>query len=579
MKKMIFRIILSIAGFLLVAEGIVAASISNLNLGIVMPFVIGIPLIVVGVFYPLLSSWWSVSIVGKILKYAMISAYVLFALLFAATTTLILTNSKTTAEPEKADVLIVLGAGIRGDLPSVVLRNRLDRALDCYEQNPDLLIIVSGGMGEGESSTEASVMKKWLVAAGVPADSIIEEGKSQSTEENFIFSFDIINRLFNGSGAAAESNPRVAFVTTRFHVFRASRIAKKLGFNTFTELAYCRQTRNCYDAKDVSAFRSRIVRDIVPVVCRLKDMQKERIGIDDMKIYDDPFAFKEGNPKPDGSSEDILAAGKKMYEQMSPETGEFINFMYDNALMDVLSAKGKAAGGYCTEILEYKSPFIFSNFNGTSGDVDVLTHEAGHAFAYYSVRDKMELCDQISPTMESCEVHSMSMEFFAWPWHELFYGSDAVRSRFVHLESALVFLPYGTMVDEFQHIVYDSPELTPAERNKKWLALERKYRPYMDFGDVDFYSNGRGWQRQLHIYLYPFYYIDYCLAQTAALEFWSLSQKDYKDAWQRYLRFVSFGGKKSFKELCAAAGIDDPFGEHALNGVARTANAWLDSNG
>lgn len=156
---------------------------------------------------------------------------------------------------------------------------------------------------------------------------------------------------------------------------------------------------------------------------------------------------------------------------------------------------------------------------------------------------------------------------------------SAFRSRFVHLESALVFLPYGTMVDEFQHIVYDSPELTPAERNKKWLALERKYRPYMDFGDVDFYSNGRGWQRQLHIYLYPFYYIDYCLAQTAALEFWSLSQKDYKDAWQRYLRFVSFGGKKSFKELCAAAGIDDPFGEHALNGVARTANAWLDSNG
>ena len=209
---MIFRIILSIAGFLLVAEGIVAASISNLNLGIVMPFVIGIPLIVVGVFYPLLSSWWSVSIVGKILKYAMISAYVLFALLFAATTTLILANSKTTAEPEKADVLIVLGAGIRGDLPSVVLRNRLDRALDCYEQNPDLLIIVSGGMGEGESSTEASVMKKWLVAAGVPADSIIEEGKSQSTEGNFIFSFDIINRLFDGSGAAAESNPRVAFV-------------------------------------------------------------------------------------------------------------------------------------------------------------------------------------------------------------------------------------------------------------------------------------------------------------------------------------------------------------------------------
>ena len=310
-----------------------------------------------------------------------------------------------------------------------------------------------------------------------------------------------------------------------------TRIAKKLGFGTFTELAYCRQTRNCYNAGDVAAFRSRIVRDIVPVVCRLKEMQKKRTGIDDMKIYDDLFAFKEGNPKPDGSPQDILEAGKTMYERMSPETGEFINFMYDNA------------------------------------------------FAYYSVRDKMELCDQLSPTMESCEVHSMSMEFFAWPWHELFYGSDAVRSRFMHLESALVFLPYGTMVDEFQHIVYDSPELTPAERNGKWLELESKYRPYMDFGDVEFYSDGRGWQRQLHIYLYPFYYIDYCLAQTAALEFWSMSRSDYKDAWRRYLHFVSLGGTKSFKELCAAAGIDDPFGERALNGVAQTANSWLDANG
>ena len=357
--------------------------------------------------------------------------------------------------------------------------------------------------------------------------------KNPVLQEVFFFYKENAKRDVRRAAYEAESGFYMAHADELDRIFDSlvkcrTRIAKKLGFNTFTELAYCRQTRNCYDAKDVSAFRSRIVRDIVPVVCRLKDMQKKRIGIDDMKIYDDPFAFKEGNPKPDGSSEDILTAGKKMYEQMSPETGEFINFMYDNALMDVLSAKGKAAGGYCTEILEYKSPFIFSNFNGTSGDVDVLTHEAGHAFAYYSVRDKMELCDQISPTMESCEVHSMSMEFFAWPWHELFYGSDAVRSRFVHLESALVFLPYGTMVDEFQHIVYDSPELTPAERNEKWLELERKYRPYMDFGDVDFYSNGRGWQRQLHIYLYPFYYIDYCLAQTAALEFWSLSQKIIK---------------------------------------------------
>lgn len=357
-----------------------------------------------------------------------------------------------------------------------------------------------------------------------------------------------------------------------------TKIAKQLGFKSFTELAYCRRTRNCYTASDVAGFRGRICGDVVPVVQRLKNMQSKRIGIADMKIYDDPFGYRQGNPAPKGTSDDILAAGKKMYEQMSPQTAEFINFMYDNELLDVLSKKGKAAGGYCTEILEYKSPFIFSNFNGTSGDVDVLTHEAGHAFAYYSVRDKMELAEQISPTMESCEVHSMSMEFFAWPWHELFYGEDAQRSRFMHLESTLVFLPYGAMVDEFQHIVYDEPDLTPAQRHTRWLELERKYRPYLDFGDIPFYAEGRGWQRQLHIYLYPFYYIDYCLAQTAALEFWALSQQDYKDAWERYMRFVSLGGLESFKGLCAAACIADPFGSDALKGVAQAADKWLDEH-
>lgn len=355
-----------------------------------------------------------------------------------------------------------------------------------------------------------------------------------------------------------------------------TKIAKELGFESFTQLAYCRQTRNCYNASDVSLFRSRIERDVVPVVSRLKAMQSKRIDIEDMKIYDEPFGYRQGNPAPMGSSDDILNAGKTMYEQMSEQTAEFINFMYDNELLDVLSKKGKAAGGYCTEILDYKSPFIFSNFNGTSGDVDVLTHEAGHAFAYYSVRDKMELAEQLSPTMESCEVHSMSMEFFAWPWHELFYGDDSTRSRFMHLESTLVFLPYGSMVDEFQHIVYDEPNLTPQERHSRWLELEKKYRPHMDFGDVPFYSQGRGWQRQLHIYLYPFYYIDYCLAQTAALEFWALSQLDYNDAWERYMKFVSLGGLESFTGLCKAAGIDNPFGGDALKGIAQAANDWLD---
>ena len=344
-------------------------------------------------------------------------------------------------------------------------------------------------------------------------------------------------------------------------------IARKLGFNTFTELAYLRRTRNCYTPEMVKNFREQVKNDLVPVVCKIKKEQADTIGVPVLKLYDDTTFYLNGNPKPIGTPADILAAGKKMYEEMSKESGEFINFMYDNELLDVESKKGKAVGGYCITFPEYKAPFIFSNFNGTAGDVEVLTHEAGHAFADYTVRN-FELEENKNPTMESCETHSMSMEFFAGPWLDLFYGDDAERAKITHLKGALIFIPYGCIVDEFQHIVYDNPNLTPAERHAEWAKLEATYRPYIDMTGIPFYGDGRGWQRQLHIYHYPFYYIDYCLAQTAALTFKNIMDKDYKDAWNRYMRFVNEGGKKTFVELCKVADIKTPFEDGALKEIA-----------
>lgn len=351
-------------------------------------------------------------------------------------------------------------------------------------------------------------------------------------------------------------------------------IAKKLGFNTFTELAYLRRTRNCYTPEMVKIFREQVKNDLVPVVAKIKKEQADSINVDNLKLYDDTTFYLDGNPKPVGTPEDILAAGKKMYEEMSPEANEFINFMYDNELLDVKAKKGKAVGGYCITFPEYKAPFIFSNFNGTAGDVEVLTHEAGHAFADYTVRN-FEIEANKNPTMESCETHSMSMEFFAWPWLELFYKDDTKRAKLTHLKGALIFIPYGCIVDEFQHIVYDNPELTPAERHEAWAKLERTYRPYIDMTGIPFYGDGRGWQRQLHIYHYPFYYIDYCLAQTAALTFRNIMMTDYKDAWERYMKFVNEGGKKTFVELCAVAGIKTPFENGALKEIATATETWL----
>ena len=279
--------------------------------------------------------------------------------------------------------------------------------------------------------------------------------------------------------------------------------AKKMGLPNYIPLGYDRMGRNCYTAKDVAAFRDQIAEDMVPIVAKVKEAQRRRIGVEKLAFYDEPISFADGNAVPEGTPDEILAAGKKMYQELSPETAEFIGFMFENELFDVLSRDGKAPGGYCTEIADYKSPFIFSNFNATAGDVDVLTHEAGHAFEAYRAF-KQELPSLLhSPTIEACECHSMSMEFLTAPWHHLFFGKQTDKYELGHCEDALVFIPYGCMVDEFQHKVYENPGMTPEQRNELWLSLEKKYRPWIDFDNLPFYSRGGGWQRQLHIYEVP----------------------------------------------------------------------------
>ena len=172
----------------------------------------------------------------------------------------------------------------------------------------------------------------------------------------------------------------------------------------------------------------------------------------------------------------------------------------------------------------------------------------------------------------------MSMEFFAWPWAENFFGDDTRKFLYSHLASCLCFIPYGTMVDHFQHEVYERPDMTPRERHDVWKRLLGVYMPWMKLdGEIPFYSDGEGWQRQHHIYSAPFYYIDYCLAQTVALEFFAKIQKDLPDAWKYYMAYTSQGGSATFTDLLANAGLDSPFGEKCLIGVSEAASEYLNS--
>ena len=350
--------------------------------------------------------------------------------------------------------------------------------------------------------------------------------------------------------------------------------AQKLGFENYIPLSYLRMGRLGYNEEDVKRFREQVARYVTPLAHKAMKAQFERIGIPEAKFSDTTISFADGNPLPKGTAQELLDKAVQMYKEMRPETSEFIQFMTESELFDLESRPGKAPGGYCETIVGYGAPFVFSNFNGTAGDVDVLTHEAGHAFQAYVVAQKGMCQELASPGLESCEIHSMSMEFLTSPWHHLFFGEDTAKYSVSHAQEALTFLPYGCMVDEFQHIVYSKPELTAQERNQVWLELEKKYRPWNEFDSIPCYSRGAGWQRQLHIYQYPFYYIDYCLAQMVALQFFAAHLNDAEDAWKRYVALVEKGGSDTYAGLVQAAGFAVPFEEGSIEPVAQQVYDW-----
>ncbi len=353
-------------------------------------------------------------------------------------------------------------------------------------------------------------------------------------------------------------------------------IASKLGYRNFIELAYVRMLRMDYDADMVANYRRQVYKEIVPIASELYERQRKRLKLDKLFHYDEEFKFASGNAKPQGTPDWIVDHASTMYKELSPETDEFFNFMRENELMDLVNREGKATGGYCTFISDFKAPYIFSNFNGTSGDIDVLTHEAGHAFQVYSSKD-IGMSEYNWPTYESCEIHSMSMEFFTWPWMKLFFEKDTEKYKYSHLAGAIHFLPYGVAVDEFQHVIYQNPYFTPKERNDVWQAVEEKYLPHRKYDDNAFLKKGTFWQRQNHIFNSPFYYIDYTLAQVCAFQFWKKDRENHDTAWSDYLRLCKAGGSQTFLDLVKLANLRSPFEDGCVASVTSEIKAYLDN--
>lgn len=385
---------------------------------------------------------------------------------------------------------------------------------------------------------------------------------------------EVRKRAFDALGATFEQNSELLDGIYDKLVKVRTRMAQKMGYKNYVELGYYKMGRLCYNREMVEKFRENVLNDVVPVVSRVRKARAEKLGISDMKLYDYGVCFACGDPEPVLDANGMFNAGREMYREMSKETGEFIDMMLENEAFDVLSREGKWGGGYCTEFPKYKQPFILANFNGSSGDVDVLTHEAGHAFASY-LAFKNNLDPECPLGMETAETHSMSMEFFCWKFIDKFFAGRANDYKYKHLLDSLSFLTYGTVVDAFQHIVYENPDMTPAERNAAWNDLEAKFRPYLNTKGMRYFEKGTRWQYQMHIYESPFYYIDYCLAQSDALQFLFASLENYGDAFSRYYKFTSHYGSEFFTDMLKEVGIKSPFEKGALKEVAEKSEKLL----
>lgn len=354
-----------------------------------------------------------------------------------------------------------------------------------------------------------------------------------------------------------------------------TRMAQKLGYDNFIALGYARMHRYDYDQEDVAKYRRQVLKDVVPLCSALYKRQQKRLGYDTLHAWDEKVEFLQGNPTPKYDRAELVKRAQKMYHELSKETGVFFDFMVEHELLDLDSKPGKAAGGYCTFMPDYKSPFIFANFNQTQHDAEVLTHEAGHAYQIYESRD-IYPSDCVWPTYESCEIHSMSMEFFTHPWMQSFFEEDVNRYYYSHMAGSLKFLPYGVLVDHFQHEVYAHPEMSHKERMDTWRRLEKKYLPHKNYEEVEILERGGWWMRQAHIFMSPFYYIDYTLAQVCAMQFWARMENKDPKAFEDYQHICKIGGTLPFRKIVKEAGLIVPFEEGCLEQVTGSVSQWLD---
>jgi len=353
-------------------------------------------------------------------------------------------------------------------------------------------------------------------------------------------------------------------------------IAHEAGFDSFTDYAYRVRERFDYGVAEATAFQDAIERVVVPLARRLQEERRQALGLTALRPWDlavDPL----GRPplRPFAEVEKLAEGAEAIFRDVDPELGDQYAYLRGNGLLDLANRKGKAPGGYQTTLEDVRLPFIFMNAVGVDGDVRTLLHEGGHAFHALASRGEPLAAYRESP-IEFCEVASMSMELLGARNLELFYGeADADRSYRQLLEGVVTILPWIATVDAFQHWIYAHPGHGREERRAAWVALLDRFGGSVDWSGFED-ARASGWHRQLHIFLYPFYYIEYGIAQLGALQVWRRSLVDRAGAVASYRSALAIGGARPLPELFEAAGARFDFSEASLGPLMDAIGRELD---
>lgn len=354
------------------------------------------------------------------------------------------------------------------------------------------------------------------------------------------------------------------------------RIARNAGFPDYVGYAFRMRGRFDYTPGDCLRFHDAIEAEVMPVLRRLQADRKARLGVAQLRPWDlavDPLNRPPLHPYSDPAR--LATGAQEIFERMDPALSAGFRTMQDLRLLDLQNRKGKAPGGYQYTLSEARLPFIFMNAVGLQRDVETILHEAGHAFHALACREN-DVPLYREPPIEFCEVASMSMELLGAEHLDVFYPpSDVVRARRVHLEGIIGVFPWIATIDAFQHWLYSHPGHTRDERKAAWLGLMDRFG-----GDVDWngFEDNRAhlWHRQLHLFLNPFYYVEYGIAQLGALQVWANSKADPAKALRDYQSGLSLGGSRPLPELFERAGCRFDFGRDTVRPLVRLVSDELD---